>query len=404
MQPFLLYIMRVLLFPILLSFIFLRPGNKDPDLVEGRSVQNGSTITATISVVGDIMCHSVQYNYARVGADSFDFNPVFGKIKRYLNESDFLFGNLETVTAGRKAGYSGYPFFNTPDDFITALKNAGFDLLSTANNHALDRGETGVRRTIEQLSQNHIGYNGTFLSQEDRDSIRIYNIKGIRIAFLAYTYGTNGNPVPKGKDYLINLIDTVKIRKDVSFARKDGAEIVLIHFHFGDEYQRLPNNYQKEVVEKTIKYGADIIIGGHTHVLQPSSFFKTNNAGIDTGFVIYSMGNFISNQRWRYSDGGTILTFNLIKNTSTDSIYLEDVEYLPIWVFKGATPKGREYIIIPSEASFSDSLYSFLSGEDRKLAAQAFHDTQDILLRYSDKPRLRSIIRDFIFPLQVFKF
>ncbi len=344
------------------------------------------------------MCHSVQYNYARVGVDSFDFNPVFSHIKKFLKESDFLFGNLETVTAGKKPGYSGYPFFNTPDDFITALKNAGFNLLSTANNHALDRGEAGVRRTIEQLQLNHISYNGTFVSEKDKDSIRIFNIKGIRIAFLAYTYGTNGNPIPKGKEYLINVIDTAKIREDISKARRDGADIVIIHFHFGDENQRFPNSYQKEVVNKTIKNGADIIIGGHSHVLQPISFFKTSNAGIDTGFVIYSMGNFISNQRWRYSDGGTILTFTLAKEPSTDSIYIKSIQYLPVWVFKGETTNGREYTIIPSEASFSDSLYPFLSREDRKLAAQSFHDTNEILLKYTNKPRLRSILAEHLFP------
>ena len=129
--------MRVILFPIIISFIFFSPGNDGPGIIKDRSVQNDSIITATISVVGDIMCHSVQYNYARTDVDSFDFNPVFGKIKKYLDESDFLFGNLETVTAGKKAGYSGYPYFNTPDEFITALRNAGFNLLTTANNHAL---------------------------------------------------------------------------------------------------------------------------------------------------------------------------------------------------------------------------------------------------------------------------
>ncbi len=350
------------------------------------------------------MCHSVQYNYARVSADSFDFNPAFSHIKGYLNESDFLFGNLETVTAGEKVGYSGYPFFNTPDEFIMALKNAGFDLLSTANNHALDRGESGVRRTIAQLNLNHISYNGTFLSQKDRDSIRIFNIKGIKAAFLAYTYGTNGNPIPKEKDYLINLIDTSMIREDIVSAREEGAEIVIVHFHFGDEYQRYPNNYQKEVVDKTIKYGADIIIGGHTHVLQPISFFKTRNTRIDSGFVIYSMGNFISNQRWRYSDGGTILTFTLIKEPSNDSIYIKNIEYLPIWVFKGDIGKKREYTILPSEVSFSDSLYSFLSKDDRQLAAQSFHDTQFILTKYSHKPQLKSIIPYYIFPVQLIKF
>ncbi len=396
--------MRFLLVPVIISFIFFSTENKVHQDFSDKRVQNDTIITVSISVVGDIMCHSVQYNYARIGTDRFDFNSVFSQIKKYLKETDFLFGNLETVTAGKKAGYSGYPFFNSPDEFITALKNAGFDLLSTANNHSLDRGEAGVRRTIEQLKLNHIGYNGTFLSQKDRDSIRIFNIKGIRTAFLAYTYGTNGNPVPKGKNYLINLIDTTRIRGDISLARKDGAEIVLVHFHFGDEYQRFPNSYQKEVVDKTIKYGADIIIGGHTHVLQPISFFKTRNAGIDSGFVIYSMGNFISNQRWRYSDGGTVLTFILAKKLSTDSIYLKNVKYLPIWVFKGETGKGREYTIIPSEASFSDSLYPFLSREDRKIAAQSFHDTQEILLKYTNKPQLRDIIHDYFFPMQLIKF
>jgi poly-gamma-glutamate capsule biosynthesis protein CapA/YwtB (metallophosphatase superfamily) len=360
------------------------------------SQKQDSLITVSISVVGDIMCHSVQYNYAKVAADSFDFNPVFSEIKKYLDQSDFVFGNLETVTAGERKGYSGYPFFNSPDDFIAALKNAGFDLLTTANNHAIDRGEAGVRRTIEQLELNHLNYNGTFLSEKDRDSIRIFDIKGIKVAFLAYTYGTNGIPIPKGKEYLVNLIDTVKIKNDIRNAKVKGADAVLVHFHFGDEYQRLPNSYQKEIVRKTILAGADIIIGGHTHVLQPIEFFKTNNARLDTGFVIYSMGNFISNQRWRFSDGGAILTFSLTKDISRDSIFLNDVDYLPIWVFKGMTRSGKQYIIIPSEAAFSDSLYYFLTPEDKIPAAQSFHDTNEILRKYSKKPKLRDILQDIL--------
>ncbi len=182
------------------------------NIIADQENTNQQNDTITISVVGDLMCHSPQFNYARVGKDSFDFNSVYREVKKYFGESDFLFGNLETVTAGNKKPYSGYPFFNTPDEFITALANAGFDLLSTANNHALDQSEAGVRRTIEQLKKNDIAYNGTFLSQEDRDSIRVFDIKGIRVAFLAYTFGTNGIAVPKGKSYLINLIDYTKIR------------------------------------------------------------------------------------------------------------------------------------------------------------------------------------------------
>lgn len=350
-----------------------------------------SLVSISINVVGDIMCHSVQYNYAYVKPDSFDFSPLFSEIKKYLDQSDFLFGNLETVTAGVKKGFSGYPLFNSPDAFIAAIKAAGFNLLTTANNHALDRGEAGVIRTIEQIKFNHLNYNGTFFSEKDRDSLRIFNIKGIKVAFLAYTYGTNGNWIPKGKEYLINLIDTIRIANDIKLARAKGIDIVVVHLHFGEEYQRTPNKDQKDIVRKIIKDGADVIIGGHTHVLQPIEFFKTNETKTDTGFVIYSMGNFISNQRWRYSDGGAILTFSFTKNVNKDSVYLKNVEYLPIWVFKGNSKWGRQYIILPAESTFNDSTHNFLTPSDRKMAAASFYDTREILTKYSSKPILSHI-------------
>ncbi len=342
------------------------------------------------------MCHSPQFNYARVEKDSFDFNPVYKEIKRYFDESDFLFGNLETVTAGNKIKYSGYPFFNTPDEFISALSNAGFDLLSTANNHALDQGETGVKRTIEQLKKDGIAYNGTFLSQEDRDSIRIFNIKGIRIAFLAYTFGTNGIAIPKGKSYLVNLIDYTKIQNDIISAKEKKVDLVLVHFHFGTEYKHEPTYYQKEVVDSTIKYGADIIIGGHPHVIEPIKYIKSNSNNIDSVFVEYSMGNFISNQRWRYSDCGLILNLEIVKNWEKDSVYLSEVNYTPTWVFKGETKNGKEYIILPSEIAFSNFLPDYLTRKDITLMKESFNDTKEILTKYSSRIKLKSIKEDWI--------
>ena len=168
---------------------------------EGKQNSNyssDSTVTVTLSAVGDIMCHSGQFDYARVAKDSFDFNPVFRYVKQHLSKSDFTFGNLETVFAGKSAKYSGYPRFNSPSELLDALKNTGFDLLTTSNNHSLDRDEIGILRTINELNKRSLNYNGTYVSQRDRDSIRIFNIKGVRIAFLAYSYGTNGNPIPKG--------------------------------------------------------------------------------------------------------------------------------------------------------------------------------------------------------------
>ena len=346
-------------------------------------VNKDSLVTVSFSAVGDLMCHSVQYDYARVNADSFDFYPVYRFIKPFLQHSDFTFGNLETVTAGKASGYSGYPYFNAPDDFLNPLKSVGFDLITTANNHALDRGEEGVLRTIAQLKKNGLNYDGTFTSERDRDSIRIYNIKGIKIAFLAYTYGTNGNPVPKGKPYLINLIDTTLIKHDIITARNSGAEIVLVYYHFGQEYQRQPTAFQQMVVNKTVSYGADIIIGGHPHVIEPTKFFKTENGKLDSGFVAYSLGNFVSNQRWRYSDCGVILTLDITKNFTTDSIYISKVTYLPTWVFKGKTDRGNEYIILPSQIQNNDSTFKFLSESDKFKMLQSYNDTKQILTEYT---------------------
>ena len=353
-----------------------------------RIINPDSSVTISISVVGDLMCHSPQFEYAKVGKDSFDFSPVYRNVKKYLEASDFTFGNLETVTAGKESGgYTGYPFFNTPASYITALKQVGFDLLVTANNHSLDRSEKGIIRTINEINSRNLNYVGTYISQKDRDSIRIFDVKGIKIALLAYSYGTNGNPIPKGKNYLINLIDYELIGKDIQSAKANGTELVLVHFHFGEEYKREPVQFQRDVVNKTIELGADIIIGGHPHVLQPINFYKTQSAKLDPGFVAYSMGNFFSNQRDRYKDAGMILTINIKKDFANNKIDISDVKYLPTWVFKGNTSNGKEYLIMPS-TNITDTTISLTKTENEKMN-QAFNDTRYIITKYTNNVKLR---------------
>ena len=368
----------------------------DSESVQKRElpVIRDSSLTATLCFVGDLMCHSTQFNYSKVGKDTFDFTGVYSEVKPYLESADLTIGNLETVIAGEEKGFSGYPYFNAPDDFIYALKDAGFDLLITANNHSLDQGWEGVKRTIDVINENKIHRTGTYTSQEDKDSIRIFMINSIKIAILAYTEHTNDVDLPKGKDFVVRLIKEEQIEQDIKNARIKNVDVVLVHFHYGPEYNREPSAYQKEIVQKTFELGADIIIGGHPHVVQPFDFFKTNNTKLDTGFVAYSLGNFISNQRWRYSDAGVILNIQLTKNRFTDSVYISDASYLPTWVFKGTTEKGREYIILPSQLSESDSVYSYLTGNDKRLMRQAFEDTKEIITKYDKKPNLNSIKKD----------
>ena len=358
---------------------------------EKNNIDKGDSIsTATITIVGDLMCHSVQINYAYVEKDSFDFNGVFSEVKEHLSSANFTIGNLETVLAGKEKGYSGYPFFNAPDDFLEAIYGAGFDLLVTANNHALDQGIDGVDRTIEKMDEFGLDHTGNYLSQNDRDSIRIYNINGIHLAVIAYSYGTNGVLIPSGENYVINLIDFNLIEEDINKAKYEGADIVLVFYHFGEEYEREPNIYQRDVIDHTIKAGADIIIGSHPHVVQPVNYFKTNGGSLDTGFVAYSLGNFISNQRWRFSDAGVILNISISKDLKRDSVYLSNVSYIPTWVFKGNTKKGKEYIILHANKSYDDSIYSYLSNTDKEKMHQAFEDTKYIITKFKSKKDLIS--------------
>lgn len=368
-------------------------------LYHGRTLkeQNNSQdslISITISVVGDLMCHSPQFENARVSKDSFDFNPPFREVKSLLSKADLTFGNFETVTAGKENGnYTGYPKFNSPASYISALVNSGFDLLTIANNHMLDRGMIGVIRTISEIRKNNISYTGAFLSQSDRDSIRVFNLKGIKLAVLAYSYGTNGNPVPQGKNYLINLIDYDLIKNDITKAREKGAEIVLVNFHFGDEYKREPNDFQKEVVDKTVSLGADIIIGGHPHVIQPVKLFKTQNALFDTGLVAYSMGNYFSNQSKRYTDAGIILNLLIYKNLHTNKISINNITFIPTWVYKGNAFAETNYLIM---SAIYDSLNSsYLNISEKYKMEQAYDDTREIIKKYLNSNKIQEYTKNY---------
>lgn len=351
------------------------------------SIPEDSTSLLTISFVGDLMCHSPQMEFARVGKDSFDFKPAFREVKKYLSSSDITIGNLETTISGKVNGYSGYPLFNSPDAYLDALKDTGFDILLTSNNHSIDRGKKGIIRTIDKINELGISAIGTFKSQYDRDSVRVFEINGIRIAVLAYTYGLNGNFIAENEKYLVNVVDTNVIKLDISNARAKNAEVVLTYFHFGEEYQQKPNAYQKEIVKCAINAGADLIIGSHPHVIQPLEYFNSVNNRIGKGIIAYSLGNFFSNQRWRYSDTGPILKIELLKNITKNEISLLNVSVIPTWVFKGQVEGKDEFIILPADttkSNFSDRL----SKADRSKLLQANDDTQkmfDAIQTHSNK-------------------
>lgn len=371
----------ILILATLISTQFLFDSYK----INSKTFSTDSTSTITISFVGDLMCHTPQMDYSRVGKDSFDFKPVFREVKRFLSKSNITIGNLETTIAGRENGYSGYPLFNSPDEYLDALQDAGFDILITSNNHSIDRGKKGVIRTIEKIQSRGMNSIGTYKSQHDRDSLRIFEINGITIALLAYTYGLNGNYISKDEKFLVNIIDTNVIKLDIENARRKNADVVLIYFHFGEEYQRKPNAYQKEIVKCAINSGADFIIGSHPHVIQPAEYFSSDKNKVGKGIIAYSLGNFLSNQRWRYSDCGTILTVALSRNITNKQIRLSNVSILPTWVYKGRIEEKEQFVILPIDTSMS-SIPNFISKADKQRMLQSFRDTQKMFYKILDQP------------------
>ncbi|MEG4045651.1 CapA family protein [Microcoleus sp. Pol17_C1] len=313
---------------------------------------------ATLIAVGDIMMHSTQ---TRSGYDAkkktYNFDTFFAPVKSILSTGDWVIGNLETPLAGEDAGgYTGYPLFNAPAQLADAAKKAGFNILTTANNHALDRGEKGVIRTIANLSDRKIASTGTATSAAEASRTLISTKNNISLALLAYTYGTNGIPIPKGKDYLVSLIDEKKIVKDIAKARKQGTDIIAISLHFGDEYQRQPNTQQKQLVENLLKAGADIILGSHPHVVQPYKIFKFpgKNGKTRKAVAIYSMGNFISGQNKKYTDLGVILQVNLRKKFPEKTTEITEVKTHPTWVHRYSLNNKFNYRVLPLAKTVAD--------------------------------------------------
>jgi Putative enzyme of poly-gamma-glutamate biosynthesis (capsule formation) len=316
--------------------------------------------TAKLTVTGDLMVHSWQYNeaYDR-DTGTYDFSHNFGEIKKFFTNSDVVMGNLETVFAGEDRGISDYPSFNTPDAFGDALKEAGFNLLTTANNHCMDKGTDGLNRTIEVLDGLGIEHFGTYAREEERNDILVKDVNGIKIAFLSYTYGTNGIAVPQ--DYSVNLIDGGKMESDITRAR-DMADLVVVMPHMGNEYEQTVDDQFKVLADKMFSAGADIVLASHSHVLQPMEYRTiTDEDGTKReGFVIYSLGNCISSQTTPPRNAGVILNIE-IQQINDQKPEIKQVSVIPIWTQFRNINEQDHFIV--------RSVYDMLSLSDDELRA-----------------------------------
>lgn len=328
------------------------------------------------AVAGDIMVHSTQLEKAfNKQCNCWDFTPSFTKVKKYIEKADIGIANLETTLPQNPKDYSGYPQFGTPDSILDSLKNSGFTILTTSNNHCLDKGKETLKRTISEIKKRGMLSTGTFESIEDKNNRRyiLMEKNGIRFALLSYTYSTNGIPIPKG--VVVNLIDKEEIAKDIQYAREGGVDAIIVYYHFGKEYERFPDKNQRELVDFTFNEGADVVLGGHPHVLQPFELKTTKDKyGITKKrLVIFSLGNFISCQSWRYSNGGIIFYYTITKNNKETSI--SEIEYEPIFVHREIKPNLYEFHLLPVREYLESPEFSNFNPASKKQMIEFFNDT-----------------------------
>ncbi len=335
-------------------------------------------IVVNMVATGDVMCHTTNFNAAYdAQSKTYDFSPVFAKVAKHITKADIAISNLETTFAGEDRGYTGYPTFNSPASLGEALKNIGVDVVSTANNHSLDKGYTGIVSTLDTLDEIGIEHVGTARSKEEQNKILVKDVNGMKIAFLSYTYGTNGIPIPAGKEYSVNIMTDEKlVTSQLNAVKEIGADLIVASVHWGVEYSQKQNNDQEDFANYLFNHGVDIIIGNHAHVIEP---MEKKNITLEDGtekevFVVYALGNFISGQTIKNTKTTAILDMQIRKSGKTGKISIDSVDYTPVYCHDSGRKDKTRYTLFDiresileyesgNKENINDSLYRTLKIE-----------------------------------------
>lgn len=317
---------------------------------------NNHSTSISLIMAGDNLINDKLYNAAKKDDGSYDFKSMYSYIKDIVKNYDLAYYNQETILGGSEIGVSSYPAFNSPYEVGDATIDTGFNLVSLATNHTLDRGEKAIINSLNYWNnKSNVLTSGSYLSNDDRNKINIKEVNNITYTMLNYTYGTNGIKVPEGKEYLVNIWpctgnnpdnDTKYqeykevVKKDILRVR-DKVDLLIVAMHFGVEYTHVPTNYQIDMAEFLSSLGVDIIIGTHPHVIMPITY-------INDTLVIYSLGNFLSAQDTNNDYNTTVGLLSSIKITknidkdNNSSIKLSDLNNELIY-----TTNKDGYKIIP---------------------------------------------------------
>ena len=359
--------------------------------------------SATVGAQGDLLMHEPVISSGRTADGSYDFSYLFRYIGDYLQTLDYAAINLETTLGGSSYPYQGNPEFNCPDAMADALKDAGYDMILTANNHASDTYASGMFRTLEQLRSRGLMTLGTMLSDEEQ-KYEIVDINGIRLGMICYTYATNelseGQPSLNHRAFiknrgivnyfLENNLDRFfeEAKQRIASMKEDGAEAIIFYMHWGKEYITQASSTQEGIAQRLCDLGADVIIGGHPHVVQPVEYLESSVDPNHSALCIYSVGNVVSNQmkgvdqafKSGHSEDGALFRVTFGKYDD-GTVAVTEVDVLPTWVNRNTNSGNRRYDIIPLDLSRQDQwqeLYS-LTDEQFASAKESYTRTMDIV-------------------------
>ena len=359
--------------------------------------------TFTLSATGDLLMHVAVMNTAKSNG-SYDFSSMFTYFKDYVSAADLATANLETTLAGSNNGYKykGYPRFNCPDEIVDGAKDAGFDLLLTANNHAYDTSSTGLNRTVDVVREKGMLNLGT-KDTADEPNYMVAEHDGIKLGLVCYTYETNADPNKKAPNGLpmktadaplMNTFDYTNInmfysevKESIQLMKAEGVNAVIVFIHWGTEYQTKQNKTQSTIAQELCDLGVDVIIGGHPHVVQPVDLLESTTDENHKTVCLYSMGNAVSNQRRAnmnlktgHTEDGVLFSVTFARY-SDGTVILESADLLPTWVNLANHPQTgkKAYMILPLDDKLEDWKTAFsLSDSGLKNAKASYERTVKI--------------------------
>lgn len=319
-----------------------------------ESTPEPEPVTATIVSAGDCVLHKLFQESALIGDDKYDFYPIFEAIKPYTEPASYSLISFESASTNKRNDYTGYPLFNCPPEIFDAFKKVGLDMVNNSNNHQLDRKLSGMYETRDNIQKAGLEVAGIYDGEEPRYLIK--DLNGIKVAIMAYTYSCNMNELALTEEQRYNhlsLIDEERMKKEIT-EMEEKADVTVIAMHWGVEYTQNPNDSQKRLARDMISWGADVILGSHPHVVQPSEIIS--HEGEDK-YVIYSMGNFVSNQRRGASgypkthkelcEDSMLVHIEFLKDPKTGKTVIQKVDHIPTWLWRYSENNRYKFKVIP---------------------------------------------------------